>query len=886
MTAREKDLLTEAASGGSALDRLIRAAARILRAPMAAVVRPGDGRPDPIGRRVIDANAPVVVEDAADGQRVVAYAGHPLHGPNGTATGAFYVADIVPRRWTGEDLANLRDLAAAAESEIAHGEARARLQAVLDGTNDAFVSMSADGRISAWNVAAEQLFGWPAAEALGRRATELMIPPRFRKAHDRGLARVRHTGASALAGRRLELTATDRDGREFPVEMTLQLHREHGEPVFHAFLHDITERTAARTDLEQERAFLQALLNSLDTGVAACDSEGQLAQFNPAMREIHGIGRRPVGAGEWAGTYHLFRPDGRTPMEADEVPLARAYAGETVQHEELVVCAPQRPPRRFLTNARPIDTADGRRLGAVVAMHEVTEAHRAETLRRCRHAVANSLSEAVSAREAAVAAATAVAIELGWACAEYWEIGEEIERAGSWARHADEDSSGRGVADAVRERDAVVWEVYEGCRTTIGLPVHSDHRVAGVLTFCTDTEMARDEDVLTVLHDIAAQVGRFVERRRAEDLTLALAAARRDFERVVSNVNDCVWTVEIMPDLHVRPVFITAGATGVFGGEPDDPEEQVERMHPDDLDAFLEFRDRLVDGHPAEVETRLLGHDGQTRWVWTRGTPRLEDDHLYVDGISTNVTERRELADRREQLLAGEQQQVRRLRELDRMKDELVAVVSHELRNPIGIIAAYTDSLLEEPELAGRPELAVIERTSAHLVHLVDDLLDLARFDIGQTAIDSRPLRPDRLLRQAVQEHQRQADAQPVTLVAEIGPLPVVPGDAARLRQVLDNLLSNAIKYTPAGGTVTVTADATETSIVFAVTDTGIGIPPEQYSQLFTRFFRASTATSRKIKGTGLGLAVTKAIVEAHSGTIAAEPGPSGGTRFTVTLPR
>jgi signal transduction histidine kinase len=103
---------------------------------------------------------------------------------------------------------------------------------------------------------------------------------------------------------------------------------------------------------------------------------------------------------------------------------------------------------------------------------------------------------------------------------------------------------------------------------------------------------------------------------------------------------------------------------------------------------------------------------------------------------------------------------------------------------------------------------------------------------------------------------------------------------------VLDNLLSNAIKYTPAGGTVTVGARATGEAVIIEVTDTGIGIPAEQYPKLFTRFFRASTAVDRKIKGTGLGLAVTKAIVEAHGGAIAAEPGPGCGTRFTVCLPR
>ncbi|MEV0898471.1 PAS domain S-box protein [Actinoplanes sp. NPDC049802] len=792
-----------------------------------------------------------------------------------------------------------------------------RLRAVLDNAHDAFVSMNAEGVITAWNIAAERLFGWTAAEAIGCPAGELMIPPRLRAAHDEGLARVRRSGVSDLAGRRLELYAVDRDGREFPVEMTLQARFERGEPAFHAFLHDITDRAAARTELRRERAFLQALLNSLDTGVAACDGEGRLAQFNPAMREIHGIGRQPVGADSRVGTHHLRRADGRTPMEPDEAPLARAYAGETVQHEEVVVVAPGRPARRFLANARPIDTPDGRRLGAVVAMHEITDAYRADLLRRCRYAVARALSEAVSARDSAMAAATAIAVELDWACAEYWEVDDDrrrIVRAGSWARPGFDltgftgdsplaFSAGQGVPGAVWATGADIWSNdlrggladpgrlpfghRLGLRAAIGMPVHNGARVAGVLTFFTDTAVTRDDDILTMLRDIAAQIGRFVERRRAEDLTLALATARRDFNRVIEQVDDCFWTVEVMPDGTVRSVYSSPGATGVFGGvlptDSDMSRTLAERMHPDDLPTFLAFHERIGSGRPAEFECRVIGYDGRTRWVWTRGVTRHEDGRLYVDGISTNVTERRELADQREALLAREREQVRRLRELDRMKDELVAVVSHEMRNPIAIIAAYTDSLREEPEFAGRPELAAIGRTSAHLLHLVEDLLDLARFESGPDALDSRPLRLDRLLRQTVEEHRLTAR---VDLITEIDVLPMVAGDAARLRQVLDNLLSNAIKYTPVGGTVTVTARANADTVTVAVTDTGIGIPPEQYPKLFTRFFRASTAIDHKIKGTGLGLAVTKAIVAAHAGTIVAEPGPGGGTRFTVTLPR
>jgi PAS domain S-box-containing protein len=793
----------------------------------------------------------------------------------------------------------------------------ARLRAVLDCAQDAFVSMDDGGLITAWNRAAEQLFGWSADEALGHCATELMIPPALRDAHEAGMARVRRTGFSELAGRRLELTAIDRSGREFPVEMTLQLQHERGEPIFHAFLHDITARTTARTELRQERAFLQALLNSLDTGVAACGSDGRLAQFNAAMREIHGMDQQPVGAESWAGTYHLYAADGRTPMEPEAVPLARAYAGEAVQHEEMVVCAPDRPPRRFLANARPIDTADGRRLGAVVAMHEITDTHRAEMLRRARHAVAQALSEAVSARDAAMASAMAVAAELGWVCAEYWEVDQErhrIVRAGSWSRAGfdlagftgDDPISfciGQGVPGAVWERGADIWcndllgDLIDpgrlplghrlGLRAAIGMPVHSGSRVAGVLAFFSDNRVSRDDDILSVLRDIGAQIGRFVERRRTEELTLALASAQRDFDRVIELVNDCVWSIRYDPPDRWRIMYVSPGERGVFGGALPSADTlanvMAEHIHPDDLQHFQHYHDEMAAGRAAEFECRFVGFDDVTRWIWCRGFPRFEGDVLYVDGIATNVTERRELADRREALLAQEQEQVRRLRELDRMKDELVAVVSHEMRNPIAIIAAYTDSLLEEPEYAGRSELAAIERTSAHLLHLVEDLLDLARFEAGPALLDPRPLRLDRLLRQAVEEHRITAQ---VALVIDVGPLPVVSGEAARLRQVLDNLLSNAIKYTPAGGTVTVGARATGEAVIIEVTDTGIGIPAEQYPKLFTRFFRASTAVDRKIKGTGLGLAVTKAIVEAHGGAIAAEPGPGCGTRFTVCLPR
>ncbi|MBM2619628.1 PAS domain S-box protein [Actinoplanes sp. LDG1-06] len=753
---------------------------------------------------VID-EAPLIITDARADDRlhanlaiadydVIAYAGFPLRAPNGQVLGSFCVTDDKPRAWTEEELATVRDLAAAAESEIAlrllHGEqvlASKRMQSVLDSAYDAYVSIDADGDVVAWNAAAERLFGWSAAEAMGRPVADLIVPERFRDMHRAGMARVRDTGQSQLAGQRLQLAATDRTGREFPIEMTIQVVHEQGELISHAFLHDITDRVIATKELERrnqeiedDHAFLQALLDSLDTGVAACDSDGRLAFFNRALREIHGTDATPGSPGEsWSQRYGLYAADGHTLVPADEVPLARAFTGEVVERQQLVVPAPDGTPRRFLTNARPIDTPDGRRLGAVAAMHEVTDVHRAEVLRRARHAVAQVLSEATSAEQAAIGAVSAVADALGWLCGEYWQVGEDRRKIVRLSSHTAagrdltdftgdgplEFGRGEGLPGLVWRTGAEVWGGREpissaraeaareaGIRTVVGLPVRAGRRVLGVLAFFLDTDLPHDPDIAAVLDTIGAHLGRFVERRRAEDLQLALVDAQQ---------------------------------------------------------------------------------------------------------------------------------------ELDRMKDELTALVIHELRNPIGVIRGYMETLLESPALDGadRRYAGVVDRNAEHLQRLVDDLLDLARLDAGHLSIDPRPMSAGRVLREVVENHRPNADAKQLTIGLRLEPHLPVHADAHRLRQALDNLISNAIKYTPAGGHVTVTAETGGDGVTVEISDTGIGIPAEQYPHLFSRFFRASNASREGIKGTGLGLAVTKAIVEAHQGTLAARPAEGGGTTFTVTLP-
>jgi len=862
----------------------------------------------------------------------VAYAGFPLHSPDGAVLGAFCVVDIERRDWSAAELALVSALAAAVETEIALRMANQdllltvdRMHSVLDATQDAFVSTDRNGLVTAWNVAAERLFGRPARQALGMPIADLIIPDGRRADHEAGLARIRAGQAPRMIGKRLQLTALDGTGREFPVEMTLQVVHEHGEPTFHAFLHDISGRVNAQQELENERTFLQALLDSLDTGVAAYDPSGRFALRNRAMRRLYEVDGEQV-FDSLAEAGRVFGPDGRTELTPAQVPLTRALTGEHIDGEQVAIKAADGRWRRFVTNARPITTGEGRRLGAVVAMHEVTDQHRAEVLREAQHAVARALADAVSAEDAATGTIEAVATALEWTCGEFWLTSEDedtVRRIGSWTRPGHDLSAfsgdepiafkrGEGLAGIVWETDAELWipEVAEdprtvgrresarraGLHTAIGLPVRSDDHTLGVLLFFSTTVDEPDTDLLAMLDGVCAHLGRHFERRRAEDLAIALTAARRDFDRAIAQVNDFVWTFEIPADGPLVAVYANAHSTGIFGGQLPAgaplASSMADHVHPDDASRVATLQTTVANGRAAETEVRILGMDGCTRWVWIRSVPRFEDGRRFIDGIATDVTDRRELGDQRERLLTDQRQQNLQLRELDRMKDELVALVSHELRNPLSTITAYTEMLLDDPDLVGdhRHLVSVVARHGAHMNGLVDDLLDMARLEAGRLGIDPRPTPLARLVRESTDDLRPAAGLKDLAVTVDIPRHLPVYADPARLRQVLDNLVSNAIKYTPAGGSITIAGRrgaATERpTVVLTVTDTGIGIPAEQYEHLFGRFFRASNAVSEGIKGTGLGLAITRAIVEAHTGSIRAEPaGPAGGTTFTLTLP-
>ncbi|MGH8067132.1 MAG: ATP-binding protein [Candidatus Entotheonellia bacterium] len=207
-----------------------------------------------------------------------------------------------------------------------------------------------------------------------------------------------------------------------------------------------------------------------------------------------------------------------------------------------------------------------------------------------------------------------------------------------------------------------------------------------------------------------------------------------------------------------------------------------------------------------------------------------------------------------------------RARELTQLKSEFVALVAHELRSPLTSITGYVELLLNGPggvaAEAQQESLGIVQRNADRLLHLIDDLLDIAHIEAGKVELRRTRLDLAGLVREVVNALRPQIEAKGQRLTLDLAEaLPAVSGDADRITQILTNLLSNAHKYTPPAGSITITARGEEGRVRVNVQDTGIGISPDDQVRLFTKFFRAQNGVTRGVSGTGLGLTITRALV-------------------------
>jgi PAS domain S-box-containing protein len=279
-----------------------------------------------------------------------------------------------------------------------------------------------------------------------------------------------------------------------------------------------------------------------------------------------------------------------------------------------------------------------------------------------------------------------------------------------------------------------------------------------------------------------------------------------------------------------------------------------------------------------ELEHRVRRVDGSHGWTLSRAVPMFREDGEIEEWIGTasDITERK---------LTEE-----KLRELDRRKDEFLAMLAHELRNPLAPIGAAADLLqrARPSEDLVRKTSQIIGRQVRHMTGLIDDLLDVSRVTRGLAELDEAMLDVVQIVADAVEQVTPLIQSRGQLLALRLPPAPaLVCGDKKRLVQVLANILNNAAKYTQEGGALGLEVEVDETHIRIEVVDNGIGMAPELVKRAFDLFAQAERSADRASGGLGLGLALVKHLVELHGGTVSCDsPGLGKGSRFAVTLPR
>jgi len=359
-----------------------------------------------------------------------------------------------------------------------------------------------------------------------------------------------------------------------------------------------------------------------------------------------------------------------------------------------------------------------------------------------------------------------------------------------------------------------------------------------------------------------------VLRQSEERLMLAKAAARLGTFDWDVNSGAVIW------DERVYELW------GRDPGQPVDFERAMQGFHPEDRGPMRETLARIIakgEGERYTLTARVIDErDGAVRWVEVFGhVVRGERDGLRLVGTLQDVTER---------ILAREA-----LEESDRRKDVFLAMLAHELRNPVAPIRTSGELLLRllEGDERKRSLAVIIDRQSAQLSRLLDDLLDVARITQGRIELKREVLSVPACIEQALEAVQPALleRRQRVKVVHTGEPL-FVMADHARLVQCVSNLLGNAVKYSPVGGEIEVRAQGEDGWVAVEVADRGVGIPPQLLPKVFDLFVQAERSIDRAQGGLGIGLSVCRQLIEMHGGTITAESGGAGaGATFRIRLP-
>lgn len=633
---------------------------------------------------------------------------------------------------------------------------------------------------------------------------------------------------------------------------------------------DITERKRVEREIARLNQDLQRRIHELETifatvpiGLAiAEDPEGRRIRGNPTIERLLGLPAGPESSMTAAQPAPLRMFHDRDELPAEELPMQRAIRGECVSGQVLDVIRPDGNTVMLFSTSAPLFDEQGEPRGAVAAFLDITPLKRAEEALRVSEARFRAMIQAVPALTF-----------------EGDAEGNNTFASESWCGFTGlsaADTAGRGWLRAVHpdDRPTVAQRWSEAMHS--GSLYESKHRI----------RRADGAYRWFIARALPIQNGAGLIERWAGSLTdihdlVQSEAALRDREahirQLLEALPQLVWTCE--PDGrcdYLSPQWLRY--TGLS------EHSQLGRLwirqiyREDRMRVIRQWREAATRGVMFEAELRIRRADGVYHWFQSRAVPLSDKEGNIVKWLGTHSDI--------EELKQADQA----LRKADRQKDEFLAMLSHELRNPLAPIRSAAAVLRavghHDPGLQKARD--IIARQVDHMTLLIDDLLDVSRIMHGQVALKRRVLSIAEVVDQGVEASIPAIESRRHRLSVTMPPQAVyLEGDLVRLVQVVTNLLRNAAKYTDDGGDIRLTVAIEECSVVLRIEDSGMGIPADLLPGVFDVFTQGPRALDRSQGGLGIGLSLARKLVDMHGGTIEARSGGIGqGSEFTVRLPR
>lgn len=670
----------------------------------------------------------------------------------------------------------------------------------------------------------------------------------------------------------------------------------------------LSARQKAGAVLHEQRAWFSTTLASIGDAVITTDIEGKVTFLNAVAQSLTGWTED-----EARGTplETVFQIVNEKTLKTVENPALRALKeGRIVglaNHTVLISKTGNDHP--IDDSAAPIRNEEGKITGAVLVFRDISERRKADMagaernrLTSLRADTSTGLSQNPDMRTGLQKCTEAFVRHLDMAFARIWTLDGsgtmlELQASAGLYRHLDGPHGRVAVGEFKIGRIAQnrqphltndvphdpnisdpAWAEREGMVAFAGYPLLVGGQVMGVLAMFARTPIPAR--VLEDLRPIADGIAQFVNRKRAEK---AMRESDERYRAATAAVSDLIWT---------------NNADGLMEGEQRGWEEFTgqsredyqgygwsKEVHPEDAQPTIEAWNRAVlEKRTFIFEHRVRRRDGEWRLCSIRAVPILNADGKIREwvGVHTDITERRRDEEKLRQLAAE-------LSQADRRKDEFLATLAHELRNPLAPIRAGLQLMKLAGGQAATIEQArsIMERQVTQMVRLVDDLMDVSRISRGKIELRKERIPLVAILNSAVETSRPLIEqmGHELTITLPKQPL-IVDADMTRLAQVFLNLLNNAAKYSDRGGRITLAVERQGSNVVVSVKDTGVGIAADQLPHIFDMFTQVDRSLEKSQGGLGIGLTLVKRLVEMHGGRVEAKSeGPGKGCEFVVRLP-